>query len=79
MVATRLAESGLNPWARSSTADHGLCQLHNNDTNKIWIDDPRWYADDWHWQAQKCVEKWVTSSNKNIWVAYKNRFNFLTY
>lgn len=76
MVATFLAESGLNPRAKSPTNDRGLCQL-NYQYNSDVIDDPRRSSNDWHWQAEQCVNKWKNVSSKYIRMAYSLRFKYL--
>lgn len=72
MISTMIQENwgfDINSW--SPTRDSGLCQLHYNDTNKIWIDDPR--RKTWEFQAQVCLNKWLIVKDKNLWEWYKIR------
>jgi hypothetical protein len=68
MLATFMAESWLNPRAKSYTNDRWICQL-SYQFNKGWINDP--LRNDWKRQADRCVDKWL-AANHNIRVAYKS-------
>ena len=70
MIATFIAESGLNPRSKSPTGDHWICQL-NYTYNNVFINDPRWSTDDRHRQAETCVWK-RQNANHNLWMAYAN-------
>jgi hypothetical protein len=58
----------------NSTRDYGLCQLHYNKTNRVWIDDERW-GDIWY-QANVCLDKRKAVKRKSIWMCYNKRHKY---
>jgi hypothetical protein len=76
MITTMIHEN----WAfdhtkRSPTRDSGLCQLQYNNTNRVWIDDPR--RDSWEYQMEVCLSKRLVVSNKNLRAGYKIRSRYI--
>lgn len=73
MIATFMAENwGFDVNKVSRTNDYGLCQLHYNRTNAVWIDDPRW--SDPMYQAEVCLDKRKAVPNPSkVWYGWKNR------
>ena len=55
MIAKFMGESHFNINARGKAGERGICQLMYNETNKVFIDDPR--RNTWEFQAQVCLEK----------------------
>ena len=43
--------------AESPTNDSGICQLHRNRTNLVWINNPLWKTR-WEYQSQVSLDKW---------------------
>ena len=73
MIATFIAENGAFDVNKvSKTNDRGLCMLHRNKTNRVWIENERWL--DPMYQAEVCLDKWNAVPNPSkTWYGWNNR------
>lgn len=71
MLSSYHQESWWNIWAIWLAWEEWVCQLMNNKTNSVWLNDPRFNDKDlvdWKFQIESCVAKRKAVPWKTKWV-----------